>query len=149
MTVKIRKIPIKSYILFFSLLFCTVCRRRFCVDGTLASDFRNDRMRIRQRFIVPTWNCALFASSLLAAISLVFTEGNFQTGLYECEKMLLILSRFFGGRFRKKRFRSVPGIICRGACRSNTGYSRLYRTFEKYSRKCICQQHGTAIAILF
>lgn len=50
------------YTVFFALILY-VCRRRFCVDGTLASDFRNDRMRIRQRFIVPTWNCALFCFS--------------------------------------------------------------------------------------
>ena len=86
MTVKIRKIPIKSYILFFSLLFCTFAGGGFAWTGLLLPIFGMIVCASGKGSSFRLGIVLFFASALLAAISLVFTEGNFQTGLYECEK---------------------------------------------------------------
>lgn len=111
MTVKIRKIPIKSYILFFSLLFCTFAGGGFAWTGLLLPIFGMIVCASGKGSSFRLGIVLFFASALLAAISLVFTEGNFQTGLYECEKMLLFYLAFLAAGSEKSDSAQFPALF--------------------------------------
>ena len=96
---------------FFSLLFCTFAGGGFAWTGLLLPIFGMIVCASGKGSSFRLGIVLFFASALLAAISLVFTEGNFQTGLYECEKMLLFYLAFLAAGSEKSDSAQFPALF--------------------------------------
>ena len=96
MKIKIQKVAIKRLILFFSLLICTFAGGGFTWTGLL---FPFAGLLIcfclSDRELPSSAGFLIFLISVLfGAVTLIATEGNIQTGLYECEKIMLFYLAF-------------------------------------------------------
>ena len=107
------KTTVKQVILLLSLLFCTFAGGGFAWTGLLLPIFGMIVcVCLSGKAPLPRLGIIFFSiSALLAAISLVFTEGNFQTGLYECEKMLLFYLAFLAAGSEKSDSAQFPTVF--------------------------------------
>lgn len=133
---KIRRTTVKQVILFLSLLFCAFAGGGFTWTGLLLPIFGMIVcVCLSGKAPLPHLGILFFSASvLLAAMSLVFTEGNFQTGLYECEKMLLFYLAFLAAGAEKgdaDRFKTLFAVAFAVAIPGILGYIGLLKNIPE------------------